>query len=82
MFVSNDWHAALVPSYLAAKYRRYGVYQARGSSHALLCATTQSALPSVCVKALNTPLLLLGVLGVRHADRGMQTGTRTAYQRA
>ena len=29
MFVSNDWHAALVPSYLAAKYRRHGVYQAR-----------------------------------------------------
>ena len=29
VFVSNDWHAALVPSYLAAKYRRHGVYQAR-----------------------------------------------------
>ncbi|KAK9834131.1 hypothetical protein WJX81_000869 [Elliptochloris bilobata] len=26
VFVSNDWHAALVPSYLAAKYRRNGVY--------------------------------------------------------
>jgi len=29
VFVSNDWHAALVPSYLAAKYRRNGVYTVR-----------------------------------------------------
>mmetsp|Transcript_10818 Transcript_10818/g.39670 ORF Transcript_10818/g.39670 Transcript_10818/m.39670 type:complete len:389 (-) Transcript_10818:743-1909(-) len=27
VFVANDWHAALVPIYLAAHYRRHGVYQ-------------------------------------------------------
>lgn len=27
VFVANDWHAALVPVYLAAKYRPHGVYQ-------------------------------------------------------
>ncbi len=27
IFVANDWHAALVPVYLAAKYRPYGVYK-------------------------------------------------------
>lgn len=26
VFIANDWHAALVPVYLAAKYRPYGVY--------------------------------------------------------
>lgn len=27
LFVANDWHASLVPSLLAAKYRRNGVYK-------------------------------------------------------
>lgn len=27
VFVANDWHAALVPVYLAAKYRPHGVYK-------------------------------------------------------
>ncbi len=26
VFMANDWHAALVPVYLAAKYRPHGVY--------------------------------------------------------
>ena len=31
VFVANDWHAALLPVYLAAKYRTYGVYKAARS---------------------------------------------------
>ena len=27
VFIANDWHCALVPVYLAAKYRPHGVYQ-------------------------------------------------------
>lgn len=27
VFIANDWHGALVPVYLAAKYRAHGVYQ-------------------------------------------------------
>eukprot|EP00891_Asterochloris_glomerata_P008981 jgi/Astpho2/8981/fgenesh1_pm.00133_%23_25_t len=27
LFVANDWHAALVPAFVAAKYRRNGVYK-------------------------------------------------------
>lgn len=27
VFIANDWHGALVPVYLAAKYRPHGVYQ-------------------------------------------------------
>ena len=27
IFIANDWHAAMVPVYLAAKYRPGGVYQ-------------------------------------------------------
>ena len=26
LFMANDWHASLVPAYLAAKYRRHGVF--------------------------------------------------------
>lgn len=31
VFVANDWHAGLVPSYLAGKYRRSGVYKVRSA---------------------------------------------------
>lgn len=27
VFVANDWHASLVPVYLAGRYRRHGVYK-------------------------------------------------------
>ncbi len=27
VFVANDWHAGLVPSYIAGRYRRAGVYK-------------------------------------------------------
>ena len=27
VFIANDWHASMVPVYLAAKYRAGGVYQ-------------------------------------------------------
>ena len=27
IFIANDWHGALVPVYMAAKYRPHGVYQ-------------------------------------------------------
>ncbi|KAK9790564.1 hypothetical protein WJX73_007353 [Symbiochloris irregularis] len=27
LFMANDWHASLVPAYIAAKYRRHGVYK-------------------------------------------------------
>ena len=44
VFVANDWHAGLVPSYLAGKYRRSGVYtvQPRGPQ----CGPT--AVPAHC----------------------------------
>lgn len=31
IFIANDWHAAMVPVYLAAKYRPGGVYQSARS---------------------------------------------------
>ena len=27
VFMANDWHAAMVPVFLAAKYRPHGVYK-------------------------------------------------------
>ena len=35
LFMANDWHAALVPAYLGAKYRRNGVYQEARSVFAI-----------------------------------------------
>jgi uncharacterized Rossmann fold enzyme len=32
VFVANDWHASLVPVYLAGRYRRHGVYKVRLSA--------------------------------------------------
>lgn len=34
IFIANDWHAALVPVYLAAKYRPGGTYT---SARSILC---------------------------------------------
>ena len=27
VFLANDWHAGLVPTYIAGKYRQHGVYK-------------------------------------------------------
>jgi hypothetical protein len=35
VFIANDWHAALVPVYLAAKYRAHGVYTSARSIMAI-----------------------------------------------
>jgi starch synthase len=35
VFIANDWHAALVPVYLAAKYRAHGVYMSARSIMAI-----------------------------------------------
>ena len=29
VFLANDWHAGLVPTYVAGKYRQHGVYKVR-----------------------------------------------------
>ena len=29
VFLANDWHAGLVPTYIAGKYRQHGVYKVR-----------------------------------------------------
>ena len=34
VFLANDWHAGLVPTYIAGKYRQHGVYKVRGSTMA------------------------------------------------
>ena len=34
VFLANDWHAGLVPTYIAGKYRQHGVYKVRGSAMA------------------------------------------------
>ena len=33
VFLANDWHAGLVPTYIAGKYRQHGVYKVRLLSH-------------------------------------------------
>ena len=34
VFLANDWHAGLVPTYIAGKYRQHGVYKVHGSTMA------------------------------------------------
>ncbi len=31
VFLANDWHAGLVPTYIAGKYRQHGVYKVRSA---------------------------------------------------
>ena len=37
VFVANDWHASLVPVYLAGRYRRHGVYKVHLSVGSRVC---------------------------------------------
>lgn len=45
VFVANDWHAGLVPSYIAGRYRRAGVYKV---------STLPCSLPIVRINLANT----------------------------
>ena len=35
VFLANDWHAGLVPTYIAGKYRQHGVYKVRPMNHGI-----------------------------------------------
>ena len=55
LFVANDWHAALVPSFLAAKYRRNGVYTDARSIVAIHNMSHQGVEPSSFFGRLGLP---------------------------
>ena len=55
LFVANDWHAALVPSFLAAKYRRNGVYTEARSIVAIHNMSHQGVEPSSFFGRLGLP---------------------------
>ena len=55
LFVANDWHAALVPSFLAAKYRRNGVYTGARSIVAIHNMSHQGVEPSSFFGRLGLP---------------------------
>jgi starch synthase len=55
VFVANDWHAALVPVYLAAKYRPHGVYEASRSVVAIHNLRHQGVFPPGSFKQLGLP---------------------------
>ena len=46
VFLANDWHAALVPAYLAGKYRRNGVYREARSIFAIHNLSHQGVEPA------------------------------------
>lgn len=60
IFIANDWHASMVPVYLAAKYRPGGVYRSARSvlaihnlrhqvrAHARTCRQLQQSPPLLC----------------------------------
>ena len=55
LFVANDWHAAMVPSYLAARYRRNGVYKDARSIFAIHNLSHQGVEPADNFGALGLP---------------------------
>jgi starch synthase len=55
VFVANDWHAALVPVYLAAKYRPHGVYNSSRSVVAIHNLRHQGVFPPGSFKQLGLP---------------------------
>uniref|UniRef100_A0A383VM81 starch synthase n=2 Tax=Tetradesmus obliquus TaxID=3088 RepID=A0A383VM81_TETOB len=55
VFIANDWHAALVPVYLAAKYRPYGVYTNARSVMAIHNLRHQGVFPPGTFPSLGLP---------------------------
>lgn len=55
LFVANDWHTALVPVYLAAKYRPHGVYQEARSVLAIHNLCHQGVFPPGTFNELGLP---------------------------
>ena len=57
VFIANDWHGALVPVYIAAKYRPHGVYQNSRSILAIHNLRHQVSLHWICLSFLYSPFL-------------------------
>ncbi|KAF8061313.1 SS1 [Scenedesmus sp. PABB004] len=55
VFIANDWHAALVPVYLAAKYRPHGVYERARSVMAIHNLRHQGVFPPSTYASLGLP---------------------------
>jgi starch synthase len=55
VFIANDWHAALVPVYLAAKYRPHGVYKSARSIMAIHNLRHQGVHPPGTFASLGLP---------------------------
>ena len=55
VFIANDWHAALVPVYLAAKYRPHGVYTSARSVVAIHNLRHQGVFPPGSFRQLGLP---------------------------
>lgn len=74
LFVANDWHAALVPSFLAAKYRRNGVYTGARSIVAIHNMSHQGVEPSSFFGRLGLPSDWWDVLEWKFPDWAAVTG--------
>lgn len=55
MFIANDWHAGLVPLYLAARYRRNGIYKDARSIIAIHNLSHQGQEPAATFDKLGLP---------------------------
>jgi starch synthase len=62
VFIANDWHAALVPVYLAAKYRPHGVYSNARSVMAIHNLRHQGVYPPSTYESLGLPAEWYGAL--------------------
>lgn len=55
IFIANDWHAAMAPIYLAAKYRKNGVYKDARCVLAIHNLRHQGVFPPSSFNALGLP---------------------------
>jgi len=68
-FVANDWHASLIPVFLAAKYRSHGVYLGARSVLAVHNLFHQGCFPPDTFNQLGLPSDWYNCLGWRFLER-------------
>lgn len=74
IFVANDWHAGLVPCFLASRYRRHGVYTNARTIFAIHNLSHQGVEPSTIYGQLGLPEDFYDPVSWRFPDWARITG--------
>ncbi len=69
VFVANDWHAGLVPSYIAGRYRRAGVYKVRALWIVIALCSLTTRSNSIALRGFSGRTSRLFVASHHHAAK-------------